>query len=145
MIIRKWQYSDNLPISKIEKQCFSDPWTHEMISDTFMQNNFLGYVAEEGGEIIGYIALTYCLDEAEINIIAVVDACRRKGIATKLLNETYKALKELKVKVVFLEVSRSNESAQSLYEKHGFTYVGVRPNYYKGSEDALVMSKILKE
>ena len=145
MNIRKWLYSDNLTISKIEKQCFKDPWTHEMISDTFMQNNFIGYVAEDDGVVVGYIALTHCLDEAEINIIAVVDAYRRKGVATMLLNETYKALKELKVKVIFLEVRRSNEVAQSLYEKHGFTYVGVRPYYYKGREDALIMSKILKE
>ena len=145
MIIRKWLYSDNLPISKIEKQCMKDPWTLQMLSDTFMQNNFLGFVAEEDGVVVGYIALTYCLDEAEINIIAVVDSFRRKGVATMLLNETYKVLKQLKVKVVFLEVRRSNEGAQSLYEKHGFTYIGVRPYYYKGREDALVMSKILKE
>ncbi len=145
MIIRKWTGSDNLPVSEIEKQSFSDPWTLQMIVDTFMQHNFLGLVAEVDGVIVGYIALTYCMDEAEINIIAVSDAFRRKGIATNLLEETYKALKKLKVKVVFLEVRRSNEQAQSLYEKQGFNYVAVRPNYYKGLEDALVMSKILKE
>lgn len=144
MKIRKWLFKDNLVIAKIEKECFKDPWTMQMISDTFMLDNFLGFVAEEDGEIVGYIALTYCLEEAEINIIAVSEKFRKKGIASELLKKTQTALLKLGVKKLFLEVRRSNEPAQSLYEKNGFTYIGVRPGYYKGVEDALIMSKILK-
>ena len=31
---------------------------------------------------------------------------------------------------IFLEVRRDNEPAKRLYEKHGFTAVGLRKNYY---------------
>lgn len=144
MIIRKWEFKDNLAISKIEKECFSNPWTMQMISDTFMRDDFLGYVCEVDGEVVGYIATIVLLDEAEINLVAVNLEYRRKGIATKLLLETEKELKKLGVKKVFLEVRRSNIKAQALYEKGNFKYVGVRPNYYNGVEDALLMSKILK-
>jgi ribosomal-protein-alanine N-acetyltransferase len=39
-----------------------------------------------------------------------------------------------------LEVRRSNEAAQKLYEKFGFTVAGVRRLYYSSpAEDALVL------
>ncbi len=145
MIIRKWQYADNLSVYKIEKESFSDPWTKEMISDTFIQENFVGLVAEDKGAVVGYIALTYCLDEAEINIIAITRDYRRKGIATKLLNEAFLVLTEIGVNQVFLEVRKSNHSAQNLYKSSGFKVIGLRPKYYKGVEDAILMKKILKE
>ena len=145
MIIRKWLYADNLSVYKIEKESFSDAWTMEMISDTFIQDNFIGFVAEEDEKVIGYIALTYCLDEAEINIIAVTREFRRKGVASALLNKVYETLIEAGIDKIFLEVRRSNKSAQNLYNKHGFTFIGVRPKYYKGVEDALLMRKDLKE
>ena len=145
MIIRKWLFADNLSVSKIEKESFSDAWTMEMISDTFMQDNFIGFVAEENDKVIGYIALTFCLDEAEINIIAVTREFRRKGVASALLDKAYEKLKEAGIDKIFLEVRKSNASAQKLYEKHNFKYIGVRPKYYKGVEDALLMRKDLKE
>jgi ribosomal-protein-alanine N-acetyltransferase len=42
--------------------------------------------------------------------------------------------------VMTLEVRRSNEAAVSLYEKYGFTRVGVRSGYYDNREDALIMT-----
>lgn len=145
MIIRKWLYTDVNSVFKIEKESFSDAWTKEMISDTFIQDNFIGFVAEENEKVIGYIALTYCLDEAEINIIAVTRDFRRKGVASALLNATYEALLSSGIDKIFLEVRKSNKSAQNLYKKHGFTVIGVRPKYYKGVEDAILMRKDLKE
>jgi ribosomal-protein-alanine N-acetyltransferase len=42
--------------------------------------------------------------------------------------------------IVTLEVRRSNAVAIRLYERHGFTTVGVRRGYYaEDDEDALVM------
>ena len=145
MTIRKWLFADNLSVSKIERESFSDAWTMEMISDTFMQDNFIGLVAEENDKVIGYIAITYCLDEAEINIIAVTREYRRKGIASALLDKACETLIETGIDKIFLEVRKSNTSAQKLYEKHNFKYIGVRPKYYKGVEDALLMRKDLKE
>ena len=145
MIIRKWLFADNLSVAKIERESFSDAWTMEMISDTFMQDNFIGFVAEENGKVIGYIALTYCLDEAEINIIAVTRNFRRKGVATALLNKSYETLIEAGIDKIFLEVRKSNKSAQSLYENQGFKHIGIRPKYYNNVEDALLMRKDLKE
>ena len=44
--------------------------------------------------------------------------------------------------VFFLEVRQSNEAAKRLYEKLGYSPIGVRKRFYeKPVEDAIVMSK----
>jgi ribosomal-protein-alanine N-acetyltransferase len=44
-----------------------------------------------------------------------------------------------------LDVRRSNETAQALYEKFGFVRVGVRRRYYSDNqEDAIMMKKALE-
>ncbi len=143
MIFRKWQFTDNSIIEKIERENFVDAWSTQMIADMFLSDNFIGIVAEELGVLCGYVAVKYCLDEAEINIVSVKKEFQRKGVATNLLKEMEDILKNLNVKKVFLEVRRSNLKAQALYEKLGFKYMGVRKNYYQNTEDALIMSKIL--
>ncbi|MBO5926607.1 MAG: GNAT family N-acetyltransferase [Clostridia bacterium] len=119
MKIRKWLFKDNLVIAKIEKECFKDPWTMQMISDTFMLDNFLGFVAEEDGEIVGYIALTYCLEEAEINIIAVSEKFRKKGIASELLKKTQTALLKLGVKKLFWKLEEATNRLKAYMKRMG--------------------------
>ena len=145
MTVRKWLFSDIKEILEIEKNCFKDAWSMEMLADLFLSNGFYGLVAVENDKICGYIAIKYVLDEGEINIVATTIESRRKGVATLLLESAEKELFLKGVKKLFLEVRRSNLNAQALYEKCGYKYVAVRQNYYQGEEDALIMSKILKE
>ena len=145
MTVRKWLFSDIKEILEIEKNCFKDAWSMEMLADLFLSNGFYGLVAVENDKICGYIAIKYVLDEGEINIVATNNESRRKGVATLLLESAEKELLLKGVKKLFLEVRRSNLNAQALYEKCGYKYVAVRQNYYQGEEDALIMSKILKE
>ena len=101
MIIRKWLESDNLKVSEIEKDCFSDYWTLKMIEDSFSNTNFLGFVCEEDGVVIGYLATICCLDECEINLIAVDKNHRRKHVATNLITTLINELKSNDVKKLF--------------------------------------------
>ena len=145
MTVRKWLFSDIKEILEIEKNCFKDAWSMEMLADLFLSNGFYGLVAVENDKICGYVAIKYVLDEGEINIVATNLESRRKGVAMLLLESAEKELLLKGVKKLFLEVRRSNLNAQALYEKCGYKYVAVRQNYYQGEEDALIMSKILKE
>jgi ribosomal-protein-alanine N-acetyltransferase len=47
------------------------------------------------------------------------------------------------VKKIFLEVAADNAAAIALYERAGFARIAVRPKYYNGAADAVVMSKNL--
>ena len=41
---------------------------------------------------------------------------------------------------MFLEVAENNRPARAMYEKNGYTQIGVRPKYYDGV-DAILMEK----
>ena len=141
MRVRRWEYTDNLKIAEIEKKCFVDPWNFRMLTESFLLDNFVGYVLCDGEEVKGYIGCTYCLDEAEILLVAVEESERRKGNATELLSVLEERLCELGVGRMLLEVRRSNEAAKNCYLKYGFEFLAERKRYYADFEDALVMEK----
>ena len=142
-MIRDWLFSDNGQISELEKKCFAFPWSYEMVCETQGQDNFYGVVAEENGGVIGYAGAIYCLDQADIALVATHPDYRRKGIAENVVNQLIGALLLKGVTTVYLEVRVNNHGARSLYEKLGFTMVGIRKNYYEDAEDAIVMAKVL--
>ena len=141
MEIRRWRYEDNKQIEAIERESFPDPWNYRMLTESFLSDNFVGFVAEENGEVKGYIGSAYCLEEGEILLVAVKEDFRRKGLATSLLKALEEELFSLGVERLLLEVRRSNYGAQMCYVKFGFAVIAVREGYYQGKEDALIMEK----
>ena len=91
--------------------------------------------------ILGFAGFWVMADEAHITNIAVREAYRRQGLGELLLIPVIDLARELKARIVTLEVRVSNTGAQNLYGKYGFTQVGVRRGYYTDNrEDGLVMS-----
>ena len=64
--IRKWEEKDCFAVSEIEKLCFPDPWTEEMVLGSFSDDYFHGYVAENRGKVIAYVGLSIVFDTADI-------------------------------------------------------------------------------
>jgi ribosomal-protein-alanine N-acetyltransferase len=80
------------------------------------------------------------LDELHINNLAVLPAYRRAGIGLALLRHALDEGARMGARRATLEVRRSNEAARQLYERFGFSVVGVRHGYYSNPvEDALVL------
>ena len=91
--------------------------------------------------IVGYIGIWLMVDEAHVVAIAVREAYRRRGLGELLLAQAIEVAIENRQEVVTLEVRRTNEAAQALYEKYRFLKVGVRRRYYSDNgEDAIIMS-----
>ncbi|MBE5741823.1 MAG: ribosomal-protein-alanine N-acetyltransferase [Clostridiales bacterium] len=143
MLIRPWQEQDIAKIEELERLCFSAPWSYEMLNSSFSLPNFLGFVAEEEGEIVGYIGSTYIFEDGEILLVAVEPNMRRRGFAESLLQKTAVELKQRGVYNLFLEVRKSNYSAINCYLKNGFDKLGERKRYYENGEDAIIMEKKL--
>jgi len=74
--------------------------------------------------------------EAELVRIAVAPAARRKGHGAALLRHSVAVLTRMKIATLYLEVRVSNLSARALYEKEGWTCMGLRKGYYRDGEDA---------
>jgi len=132
-------------LEKLEKQCFSMPWTKQMLIGELPDGTHEFIVAEANGKVIGYIGMQFVLDEGYISNVAVSPAHRREGIARALINELMARAEALKLSFVTLEVRSSNTPAISLYSSFGFVPVGERKNYYQfPKENAILMTKFLK-
>ncbi|PYR37506.1 MAG: ribosomal-protein-alanine N-acetyltransferase [Acidobacteria bacterium] len=96
---------------------------------------------EDAGGVVGFCAFWHVLDELHVNNLAVAPRHRRTGVASALLTRVFGEAAQLGAKRVTLEVRRSNETAQRLYERFGFKVADVRVDYYsQPTEDALVLS-----
>lgn len=94
-----------------------------------------------GEYILGFIGLWLMVGEGHIVTIAVREQHRRAGIGERLLIACIEMAQEYAQEVVTLEVRRSNEVAQRLYEKYGFDRMGLRVRYYTDNhEDAVIMT-----
>ena len=143
MEYRSWVYEDIFSVAELEKRCFSDPWSFQMLADTFFGANTLTVAAVEGGKTVGYAFAVAAGEEADLANIAVDPAARRRGTARALLACLEEKARAAGVKKMFLEVRVSNAPAMALYLKAGYVGRYARPRYYGDGEDALVMEKFL--
>ncbi len=91
-------------------------------------------------DVVAYCGVWVMLDEAHITTIAVDPAYRRLGLGELLIIEMSRIVLQARATRMTLEVRISNEIAQALYRKYGFSDGGVRPRYYSDDfEDALIM------
>lgn len=132
-------------LERLERHCFSVPWTRAQLISQLPDENHDFIVMEADGEAIAYVGMMYVLDEGYISNVAVSPAYRRQGIADKLISQLLKSAEDKELSFVTLEVRQSNMPAIRLYEKNGFIKVGQRKNYYDlPKEDAILMTKFLK-
>jgi [ribosomal protein S18]-alanine N-acetyltransferase len=104
------------------------------------------WVAEQGGEMSGFLVGRQAADEFEILNLAVVQAHRRRGTASRLLDTALRWARGAGSKRVLLEVRATNQAAIGLYSRHGFTVCGRRTQYYQNpAEDALLFARTLNE
>lgn len=144
MWIRPIEQNDIAAITDIEKNCFSDPWNENMLSDMINNDFDETFVVEDEGHICGYVNIRTLADESELMRICIVPEKRGAGYSKLLMERAIIAAKIKKAEKVFLEVRESNEPAINLYKKYGFTEISKRPAYYTNPvEDAVVMQLIL--
>lgn len=143
---------DNLTeVMKIMERAFSstygEAWNSNQCRSMLSLPGTQLTLARSNTQLCGFAICRNVLGELEILMIAVAPELQNMGIAGCLLSDiSTKALNE-NVEVIFLEV-RSNNPAQSLYQKHGFEKIGIRTAYYTGANkiryDAHTYRKLLK-
>jgi len=137
--IRPFEFDDSRELLEMEEAIFNEPnpLLYAMIENRPMEG-FI--VAEENGEIVGYLLGTLLMDEARLLLIAVKDKYRRRGIGSKLVKEYVESVRG-RVSMIRLEVRTSNLAAQTFYFKLGFRFIGTVNNYYRNGDNAYIMVK----
>ena len=85
--IREMQIDDLEQVMPIEEANFSIPWTETGFFTFLIRDDALFLVAEEDGEILGYLGILISFDESEITNVCVAEKARRRGIGRALMEE----------------------------------------------------------
>jgi len=89
---------------------------------------------------VGFLVAWHVADELHVLNVATEPSLRRRGIGRALMDFALAYAAAHRVRIVLLEVRRSNRAAIKLYRDLGFTALGVRPRYYADNdEDAIEM------
>ena len=131
-------------LEKLERICFSRPWSRKMLAEELENQCAAFLVAEDSvsGRVLGYAGLMVVADEGYITNVAVFPEYRRQGIAAQILQVFVQFAEANRLAFLTLEVRPSNAAAIALYQGFGFEEVGRRKNYYDlPKEDALILTK----
>ena len=138
------EYMDktHLPeVMEIDRACFPEPWSEKSFVDEMENDNTAYFVAKED-RVLGYAGIWCVFENADITNIAVSPDFRRRGVGEKLLLALVTEAKIRGADNIRLEVRANNTAAIMLYEKCGFSKIGVRKKYYSDNgEDALIMER----
>jgi len=137
--------SDISDVLVIERFSFPNPWKpasfvgeihHSLVSHPLV------LIHRSDNRIVGYLIYWQIKEEVQLNNIALHPSFRGAGLGTKMMNYLFDRIAENGARYIILEVRPSNTTALHLYEKFGFSVLGVRKGYYiNPAEDALVMGK----
>ena len=130
-------------VTALERICFSDPWSRSLLAAE-LDNGLSAFLValDSEGQVAGYAGLQVILDEGTVTNIAVRPDCRRRGVASQLLQVFLDFAQGNRLAFLTLEVRASNYDAIALYGSRGFRSVGRRKNYYEHPrEDAIIMTR----
>ncbi|MGV2928672.1 ribosomal protein S18-alanine N-acetyltransferase [Macrococcus capreoli] len=145
LTIRKMVSEDVPSIYEIEQKAFpSGSWTLDAFYHELEKNEFAHYFTMlQDGKVVGYLGMWIVIDQAQITTVAIDETLRGKGLG-RLLLEYVMNYARITCEMMSLEVREENLAARRLYESLGFTYGGVRRDYYGPNQDAKVMWVKLK-
>lgn len=139
--IRDMVEDDLRGVMRIEMVSFPDPWAPLAFVSDLRYNERARYrvFAAEDGSIVGYIGWWNMPDHVSVLKLAVDAACRRQGVAGKLMEEAVRSCADQGLSIVQLFVRASNSPAISFYHSMGFQAVETLDGYYPDGEGALSM------
>ena len=145
LLIRNCKAGDLHAIRQIEDASFEDPYSPMVFWAWYLSSNRIFRIATFNGKVIGYsIAKAETKDQetfAHLISLAVEPDSRKKGVGSKMLEDTISKTKEIfqSCKGIALEVRTDNKAAIALYLRFGFERTRTISNYYGIGKDALAM------
>ncbi len=143
--LRRLTLSDLDAIERIERTAYPTPWSRSMFAGELAKPSSISlgaFDAEAADGLVGYLIISRYVDAWHVMNVAVAPGLRRRGIATRLLEELFRLTEGDPRRGYTLEVRVSNTHAIELYERLGFQRTGLRRGYYTDNrEDALIMWK----
>lgn len=135
-------------LARLHRHAFpEDPWESRALSRLIALPKMHARLAESDSKPAGFLLALVVGGEAEVLMLCVDPAVRRRGVARALLADLYAAARVAHASRIVLEVAADNKTARSLYAAEGFAAVGRRPFYYRrpiaAAAEALILARSL--
>ena len=152
--LRKFAMDDLAAVTHINQICLPENYTDFFFVDLYRKFPEAFIVAEENGNVVGYIMIRVEVGLSNIGLpgvvkkghvvsVAVLPEYRHKGIGGALVTKAMEGMLRYGAKQSYLEVRVTNGEAISLYKKLGLEVSRSIRGYYADGEDAYVMTKKL--
>ncbi|WP_350349188.1 ribosomal protein S18-alanine N-acetyltransferase [Agromyces sp. G08B096] len=144
-MLRRARLDDLAAVMELERATFTDDaWPEDAMRREFESPHgyYLVVVDDAAPEVIlGYAGLLAGRGsgEGDIQTIAVASDLRGQGVGRTLMQALIAEARRRGAERLFLEVRADNPVARALYDSLGFVEIGVRPRYYRGGIDAVLM------
>lgn len=143
MQFARMQLDDLADVVTIENDVYPHPWTRGNFLDSMYSGYETWVLREPSSMLAGYFLLMYAVDEAHLLNISVRRDLHGKGIGRRQLDKVVELAREKGMRSILLEVRPSNTHALAVYQRYGFSQIGLRRDYYPAAagkrEDAIVM------
>ena len=118
-------------LEKLERICFSRPWSRKMLAEELENQCAAFLVAEDSvsGRVLGYAGLMVVADEGYITNVAVFPEYRRQGVAAALLE---RAIDDARTQGRKGLVLTCKDKLVHYYAKFGFVSEGVSVSTHGG-------------
>ena len=105
-------------LERLERICFSRPWSKRMLAEELDNACAAFLVAEDAdsGKVLGYAGVLVMADEGYITNVAVFPEYRRHGIGAAIIEVFMNFARGNDLAFLTLEVRPSNTAAIALYE-----------------------------
>ena len=113
-----------------------EAWTAAQCAGILSLPGSLLLIASAGERTLGFALARSVADEGELLLIAVCPARQRRGTGERLVRKIIEHLAGNGVKKLHLEM-RTDNPALAFYNHLGFRQVGLRRDYYRGSDGQL--------
>jgi ribosomal-protein-alanine N-acetyltransferase len=148
-ILRNYEPADLDALWRIDQACFEPgiAYSRRDLQAYIGRRNTLTIVAEDGAEnpgIVGFLVVHATSKSGHLITIDVLEAARRSGVGSQLVDAAETWLRERGCLTLSLETAVNNVGAIHFYKRHGFHLVGTVPHYYRNGLDAFVLKKDLR-
>ncbi len=144
-VVRPPQVGDARNLAVAELDCFSDPWPPQFfVSEILAEGRFNRILEDSAGQLKAYLFCAWQYLDLHVLKVASLPAYRRMGLSTRLMTLAEEHTTETGGESLTLEVRPSNVAAIRMYESLCYECAGTRPRYYQDGEDAVIMTKRMR-
>jgi ribosomal protein S18 acetylase RimI-like enzyme len=144
-MVRPPQLGDARDLAEAEIVCFSDPWPPQFfVSQILAGGRFNRLLVDPAGAMVAYLFCAWQYLDLHVLKVATLPPFRRAGLARRLMGLAEEHVVEMGGESLTLEVRGSNGVAIAMYEALHYERAGIRAAYYQDGEDAVVMTKRIR-